>query len=112
MTTVALQHRTAAASKAGADPVEVGAGPRDTHSSEIGLGEIVEELLSLAGGVGFFAVAFAFPIPGFIAALALVVLAGILVAIPLIAAGIVAAVVGGPVWLAVRLVRGVRARRG
>jgi hypothetical protein len=92
MTTVALQDRSA-------DP------------PEIGVGEIADELLGLAGGIGFFAVAFLFPIPGLVAALALVVLAGLLVAIPLLAAGIVLALVGGPIWLAARLVRAVRARR-
>jgi hypothetical protein len=110
MTTVALQHRTAAPSKAGAGPIEAGAGPAET--SEIGVGEIADELLALAGGIGFFSVAFLFPIPGLLAAVALVVLAGILVAIPLLAAGIVAAVVVGPVWLAARLVRALRARHG
>jgi hypothetical protein len=93
MTTVALQHRPAEAPEPGAI-------------------EIADELLGLAGGLGFFTVAFLFPIPGFIAALAFVVLAGVLVAIPLLAAGIVVAIMGGPVWLAARLIRGVRARRG
>jgi hypothetical protein len=71
---------------------------------------ITDELLGLAGGLGFFTVAFLFPIPGFIAAVALVVLAGLFVAVPLLAAGAVLAVVAGPVWLVARLVRGVRSR--
>ena len=72
--------------------------------------DIADELLGLAGGLGFFTVAFLFPIPGFLAALALVVLAGLFVAIPLLVAGTLFAVVAGPVWLFARLVRAVRAR--
>ena len=80
--------------------------------TETGVPEIADELLGLAGGIGFVTVAFLFPIPGFIAALALVVLAGLLLAIPLLAAALVAALIGGPVWLAARLLRAVRARTG
>ena len=79
---------------------------------QIGPAEFADELLGLAGGLGFVTVAFLFPIPGFVAALAFVVLAGLLLAIPLIAAGLVAAVIGTPIWLAARLVRAVRARSG
>jgi hypothetical protein len=80
--------------------------------SETGVATLADELLGLAGGIGFVTVAFLFPIPGFIAALALVVLAGLLLAIPLLLAGTVVAVLGAPVWLALRLVRAVRARYG
>ncbi len=62
------------------------------EAPERGALEVVDELLGLVGGLGFFLVAFLAPIPGLLAVLALVALPLVILAIPLLVLG---AVVGG-----------------
>ena len=107
MAAVALHHeQPLAAVHADVEP------EREPESGSSDLLDMVDELLALAGGAGFFFVAFLAAIPGLVPAVLLVVAFAAVLALPVIALGLVADVVAAVVWVLTRLFRLVTGRAG
>ena len=75
--------------------------PRD----DLDWGQVLDELLALAGGAGFFFIAFMAAIPGLVPAVILVVVPLVLLTVAVLVVGLVLGLVAGVAWLAVRTAR-------